>query len=148
MVTLIATNKQALFDYEIIERFDAGVVLTGQEVKSVKGGHINLKASYVTLTGGEVWLFNAHIPLYKKASVVGEYDPYRSRKLLLNRREVEKLMHARTTDGLTIVPLSVYTSHGKVKVEIGIGRGRKQFEKREVLKKRAVVREMQKHLKN
>ena len=147
MVTIIATNKQALFDYDIIEKFDAGLVLSGQEVKSVKGGHINLKGSYVTLIGGEVWLLNAHISLYKKASAVSDYDPYRSRKLLLNKREIEKLMGARATDGLTIVPISVYTNHSKIKVEIGIGRGRRKFEKREVLKKRAIDRDIRATLK-
>lgn len=147
MLTIVANNKQALLDYEILERFEAGIVLFGHEVKSIKLGHINLKGSYVSIIENEIFLINAHVSFYGKSTLIGEYDPYRSRKLLLNKKEVDKLIGAKSAKGLTIMPLSVYTSHSKIKVEIGIGRGRKKYEKREVIKKREIERDIRKELK-
>ncbi|MEA3272546.1 MAG: SsrA-binding protein SmpB [Patescibacteria group bacterium] len=144
----IAINKKALFDYEILEKLEAGLVLTGQEVKSVKNGQINLKGSYVTLKDGEAYLLNAHISPYKKAGILKDYNPTRSRKLLLHKKELTRLIGKSQEKGLTIIPLKVYTKgRGKIKIEIGIGRGKKKYEKRETIKKREVEREIRQKMK-
>lgn len=145
----IAVNKRALFDYEILEKLEAGLVLTGAEVKSVKNGHIGLKGSYVTFKDEEAYLLNAHISPYQKAGKIAGYEPTRTRKLLLNKNELKRFVGRLNEKGLTIVPLKVYTSkHGRIKVEIGLGRGKKQFEKRELIKKREVEREIRSNLKS
>jgi SsrA-binding protein len=144
----IAINKRALFDYEILEKFEAGVILTGAEVKSVKLGHISLKGSYVTFKNNEAYLLNAHISPYQKAGKIVGYDPTQTRKLLLNKSELKRLIGKLSEKGLTIVPLKVYTTRrGRIKVEIGLGRGKKQYEKREIIKKREVDREIRSNLK-
>lgn len=144
---ILATNKRAYYDYEIKEKFEAGIVLFGHEVKSVKTGHINLKGGFVTLkrTGRELpelYLTNAHIPLYKFAGVIKSYDPYRPRKLLLKKNEIKYLVGKRQEQGLTLVPLKIYTKHSLIKLEFGIGKGKKKADKREAIKKRDVEREM------
>lgn len=144
----IAINKRAMFDYEILEKFEAGIVLTGAEVKSVKNRHISLKGSYVTFKNNEAYLLNAHISPYQKAGKIAVYDPTKTRKLLLNKSELKRLIGKLTEKGLTIVPLKVYTTRrGRIKVEIGLGRGKKQYEKRELIKKREVEREIRGQLK-
>lgn len=142
MPTLV-TNRHVKFEYDILKKFEAGIVLSGQEVKSVREGNISLKGAYATVTGNEVWLLNAHIGPYKKAGPLSGYDPTHTRKLLLRRREISELIGAVKTQGLTLVPLSLYTKGRRLKVEIGLARGRKQYEKRDVIKKRAVDREIQ-----
>lgn len=145
----IAINKRALFDYEILEKLEAGVVLTGAEVKSVKNGHISLKGAYVTFRNGEAYLLNAHISPYQKAGKILSYDPTHTRKLLLNKNELKRLIGKLSEKGLTIVPLKVYTTRrGRIKVEIGLGRGKKQFEKRELIKKRETEKEIRRNLKS
>ncbi len=144
---ILATNKRANFDYEIKEKFEAGMVLLGHEVKSVKTGHINLKGAFVTLkrTGRELpelYLTNAHIPLYKFAGAAKSYDPYRPRKLLLKKNEIKYLVGKRQEQGLTLVPLKIYTKHSLIKLEFGVGKGKKKTDKREAIKKRDVEREM------
>lgn len=142
---LITKNKRAFYDYEILEKFEAGIVLTGQEVKSAKAGHINLTGSYVIIRGGEALLVGAQIAPYKFAGRLLNYDPQRTRKLLLKKKELSYLAGKSQEGRLTILPLSVYTkARGKIKVEIGVGRGKKQFEKREVIKKRETEREVRK----
>jgi SsrA-binding protein len=153
----IAINKRALFDYDILEKFEAGIVLTGAEVKSVKNGHISLKGAYVTFKNNEAYLLNAHISPYQKAGFaqrstaegkITGYDPTRTRKLLLNKSELKRLIGKLSEKGLTIVPLKVYTTRrGRLKVEIGLGRGKKLYEKRELIKKREVDREIRSNLK-
>lgn len=144
----LAINKRALFDYQILEKLEAGIVLTGAEVKSVKNGHISLKGSYVTFRNGEAYLLNAHISPYKKSGKIAGYDPTHTRKLLLNKSELKRLIGRSSEKGLTIVPLKVYnTRRGRLKVEIGVGRGKKQFEKREIIKKRETEREIRSRLK-
>ncbi len=143
----ITTNKYALHDYEVLEKLAAGIVLSGAEVKSVRNGTINLKGSYVTIHNGEVFLTGAHIGLYKQAGQHKDYDPYRSRKLLLQKKEIARMIGKLKEKGLTAVPLSVYTSRSRIKVDVGIARGKRQFEKREVLKKRAIDRELRSALK-
>lgn len=133
---LITKNKRAFFDYKILEKLEAGIVLTGQEVKSVKTGHVNLSGAYVTMRDGEAWLLNAHIPPYKKAGPLLGYDPTRSRKLLLKKSELNRLIGVAQTKGLTLIPLTVYTARNHVKIEVGICRGRKKTDKRDLIKKR------------
>ena len=138
----LATNPRAKFDYDILKIFEAGLMLTGQEVKSVRAGNVSLKGAYATLKGEEVWLLNAHISPYKKAGALSGYDPTRTRKLLLRTREIKELIGAIHAQGLTLIPLSLYTRGRRLKVELGLARGRKKYEKREVIKKRAIDREI------
>lgn len=145
---ILAVNKRANFDYEILETYEAGIVLLGQEVKSVKTGHISLQGSFVVLknTGGnnlpEVFLINAHIPLYKFASAATDYDPTRPRKLLIKKNEIKYLIGKKQEQGLTLVPLKIYTKRSFIKLEFGIGRGKKKIDKREAIKKREVDRQI------
>lgn len=144
----LADNKQARFNYETLQEFEVGLELLGHEVKSVRAGQIKLKGAFVRVVGGELWLLNAFIQKYARASVgVADYDPTRSRRLLVRKKELVKLSAASLTKGLTIVPLSVYTRGRFIKMKIAIARGRRQFEKREVLKQRDVDREIRSSLK-
>lgn len=148
MKTII--NKQAKFDYEILDKFEAGLVLNGAEVKSVKSGQINLKGSYVTikhLPKVELYLINAHISKYKPAGVQPDYEPTRSRKLLLHKKEINKLTGILKQKGLTLVPIRVYTKHNRIKLEFGIGRGKKKFEKKESIKNRETKRKIERAMK-
>lgn len=141
----LAANKRAYYDYEILEKLEAGVVLSGQEVKSAKHGNINLAGSYIIIRGGEAYLVGTHIAKYKFAGRLKDYDPQRTRKLLLKKKELSYLAGKSNEKRLTILPLSVYTtSRGRIKLEIGIGRGKKKFEKREMIKEREVGRKIRK----
>ncbi|HVE70627.1 MAG TPA: SsrA-binding protein SmpB [Thermoanaerobaculia bacterium] len=137
---LIASNKKALHDYFILQKFEAGIALTGTEVKSLRGGKANLKDSYVTLKDGEAYLFGAHISPYSHGNLEN-HEPERTRKLLLHKRELEKLKKETTEKGLTVVPLRLYFKGAKVKAEIAVVRGKKQFDKRDTEKKREADRE-------
>jgi SsrA-binding protein len=137
---LIASNKKALHDYFVVQKFEAGIALTGTEVKSLRAGKANLKDSYVTLKDGEAFLFGAHISPYSHGNLEN-HDPERTRKLLLHRRELEKLKKETTEKGLTVVPLRLYFRGAKVKAEIAVVRGKKQYDKRETEKKREADRE-------
>ena len=143
-----AVNKRAHYDYEISDKFEAGLILTGQEVKSAKTGHISLKGSFVTAKGNELFLTNANIPPYKHAGEVKNYDPTRSRKLLLKKSEIKSLIGKSRASGLTLVPIRVYTKKRYVKLEFGVGKGKKEFDKRESIKKREDERKMERTLKN
>lgn len=144
----LAKNKRAFFDYEILERWEAGIILTGAEVKSVKAGQVNLKGSFVVLTEEQPFLINCHIAPYKQAKgTQKDYLPTRTRKLLLNKKEIKSLIGKAAQKGLTLLPLSVYTKKGFVKVEIGLGRGKKKKDKRELLKKKAADREIRRALR-
>ncbi|MGH7805065.1 MAG: SsrA-binding protein SmpB, partial [Candidatus Binatia bacterium] len=127
-------------DYEILETFEAGLVLTGSEVKSLRAGRMNLKDSYARIERGEAFLWNAHISPYAAAASFG-HEPERSRKLLLHREEIEKLAGRVNERGFTVVPLKVYFKNGRAKVELGLGRGRKFEDRREVIKEREQKRE-------
>jgi SsrA-binding protein len=144
----IATNKRAHFDYEILEHFEAGLVLTGMEVKSVKTGHISLKGSFVTRKDNELYLTNASIPLYKFAGEVKNYDPTRPRKILLKKSEIKSLIGKMAVQGLTLVPISVYTKKRLLKLEFGVGKGKKKFDKRNDITKKEVKRKIERTLKN
>ncbi len=142
----LAANSRAKFDYDILAKYEAGIVLQGQEVKSVRAGQVSLKGAYATLKGEEVWLINAHISPYRKAGALKDYDPTRSRKLLLKRREIKELLGKVHADRLTLVPLSLYTRGRRVKVELVLGRRREKDEKREVIKKREIQKDSQQAL--
>ena len=145
---ILATNKQAKFSYEILDTFEAGIVLEGHEVKSVKEGNISLKAAYVSLDAhNELWLKNAAISKYRLAGPLPGYDPERPRKLLLHKKEINSLVGKLQQQGLTIVPISVYTKHNKIKVEVALARGKKKFEKKESLKKKDIERDVQREIK-
>jgi len=137
---VIASNRRAKFDYEITDTLVAGVVLTGAEVKSTKQGHISLKGSYITVNRGELYLFNAHITPYKPASDANA-DPEQPRKLLVHKRELKKLIAARQ-NGDSMVPLRVGIEHGFIKIEVGVGRGRKKTDKRQALRTREASKAM------
>lgn len=135
-MTVIATNKRASFDYTLGERFEAGLVLTGSEVKSVKTGHASLKGSFVTIKGTELYLTNALIPRYAHAHKDTKHDDTRPKKLLLRKREIRSLIGKYRTEGLTLVPLKLYTRKQLVKLEFAIGKGKKSYDKREDIGKR------------
>lgn len=138
----LATNKRARFDYEILDTLEAGIVLTGQEVKSAKTGHMKLQGAFVTVRNNQAWLKNAFIAPYRHAGALDTYEPTQNRKLLLHRREIKKLKAKVDAERLTIVPISAYTKAGQIKIELGLGRGKKQHEKRDTIKKRDLDREV------
>lgn len=138
----LAENRRARFDYDILEEYEAGLELSGQEVKSAKGGKMNLAGAYAVLRGGEAWLLNAQIPPYQPKNAPADYDPARTRRLLLRRGEIKDLLGRLHEKGLSLLPLRAYVKRGLVKLELGLGRSRKSKDKREVLKKRSAEREM------
>lgn len=142
---ILGINKKANYDYQITDKFEAGLVLFGHEVKSAKNKHISLKNAFVTLKNTpaglpELYLTNAHISLYKKASNIPDYEPERPRKLLLKKEEIKKLIGKKQEKGLTLVPIKLYTKHSLIKLEFGIGYGKKKYDKREAIKKRETDR--------
>ena len=140
-IKIIASNRKASHDYFIEDRFEAGIVLLGTEIKSVRAGRVSLREAYVTTDGNEAWLINAHIAPYDPASRMN-HDPKRSRKLLLHKKEIIELFEGIRQKGYTIVPISMYLKSGKAKVEIALARGKKQYDKRRDLAKRDAEREM------
>ncbi|MEK7665342.1 MAG: SsrA-binding protein SmpB [Patescibacteria group bacterium] len=143
----LAYNKRAKFDYEILEEMEAGLKLTGAETKSAKAGHVSFQGAYVSVRGNEAWLKAMHISPYKPAGEQKTYNPTRDRKLLLHKREIKRLIGKSKEAGLTLVPISLYTKGDLVKLSFGIGRGKKQFEKREAIRKREIDREIRAHSK-
>jgi SsrA-binding protein len=146
-MSILAYNKRANFDYEITERFEAGLALFGHEVKAIKTGHVSLKGSFVVTkkadsSSPELYLINAHIPLYERASTVKSYDPTRPRKLLLHKKQIAHLVGKKAEQGLTLVPIRVYTVRNLVKLEFGVGRGKKKYDKRADIKKREIDRQV------
>jgi len=146
-MTVIATNKRAGFDFALEGRFEAGLVLTGAEVKSVKTGHASLKGSFVTVKGGELYLTNALIPRYAHAHRDTAHDATRPRKLLLRKREIRSLIGKSRTEGLTLVPIRLYTRKQLVKLEFAIGKGKKAYDKRSDIGKREAKRRIERTLK-
>lgn len=146
-IKIISDNRQARFLYEILETFEAGVQLVGTEVKSIRAGKVNLRDGYALLRNGEVLLINVHISPYDASSEYFNHDPRRSRKLLMNRKEINKLIGQVEQKGLTLVPLKMYFKGSWVKVSIGLGKGKKLHDKREDLKRRQDQREMQRAVK-
>ncbi len=144
--TLIARNKKAYYNFEILEDLEAGLVLRGTEVKSLRERRVNLKESYARIKGGEVWLEGCHISPYSHGNI-SNHDPIRPRKLLLHKREIRRLLAKVMEKGWTLVPLSLYFSKGKVKVRIALARGKQSHDKREAKKRRMVEREIEAELK-
>jgi SsrA-binding protein len=145
-VKVVATNRKAYHDYSVEETHEAGIVLTGTEIKSVRSGSVNLRDSYAQVRNGELWLLNVHIAPYEPASRQN-MDPYRDRKLLLHRGEIMRLMGRAQEKGLTLVPLRMYLKNNHAKVEIGLVRGKKQYDKREAIAKRESAREIDRAIK-
>lgn len=142
----VVSNRRALHDYEILERYEAGIVLTGAEVKSLRGGHGSLREAYARVRDGELWIEGFHIPPYEQAMDKSRTDPVRVRKLLLHRGEIERLIGTTAEKGLALVPLRVYFTHGIAKLELGLGRGKRQFEKRQAIAEREHQREIEREL--
>ncbi len=145
-VLLIQDNKQARFNYQIVETFEAGLVLTGSEVKSIRAKNIQLKDAYISFQHKEAFLQNAHISEYK-ASSYNNHQPERLRKLLLNKHELEEIFAALREKGLTCIPLKIYFKNGRVKVEIGLAKGKKTHDKRESIKKQDADRQLRRATK-
>ncbi|KKR61287.1 SsrA-binding protein [Candidatus Nomurabacteria bacterium RIFCSPHIGHO2_01_FULL_39_220] len=137
-----AENRKARFNYEILEKYEAGIELLGSEVKSVRGGQMSLEGAFVIVRGGEVYLINTNIPPYQAKNSPKDYDQLRNRKLLLTKKEIAELAGNEKNKSLTIVPISVYNKGRKIKVEIALVKGKKKFDKRETLKKRDTDREI------
>jgi len=138
---IVSTNKKARFNYEIIEKVEAGIVLKGTEVKSIRNRNVSIGESYAQIKDDEVFLHNLHISPYEQGNREN-HDPIRVRKLLLHKREIKKLVAKIQQKGLSLVPLSIYLRKGKIKVELGIGRGKRLVDKREAIKKKTIEREI------
>ncbi|MBW4647583.1 MAG: SsrA-binding protein SmpB [Kastovskya adunca ATA6-11-RM4] len=145
---IVSDNRQARFLYEILETFEAGIELKGTEVKSIRAGKVNLRDGYGLIRNREAWLLNVHISPYQSSSDYFNHDPRRTRKLLLHRKEINKLIGKVEQEGLTLVPLKMYLKRGLVKVTLGLARGKKLHDKRESLKKRQDEREMARVMKH
>lgn len=143
---IITTNKRAYFDYEILEKYEAGIELKGFEVKSIKNGRINFAGSYAIVKNNEIWLLNTDIPAYQPKNTPMDYDSKRTRRLLLTKLEIKNLIGKIHEKGLTLLPLKAYTKNGKVKIEIGLAKSRKKYDKRELIKKRDIERETGRNL--
>jgi SsrA-binding protein len=143
---VVARNRRARFDYRIEDTYEAGLVLTGTEVKSLRAGRASLTDGFAQISDGEVWLHNVHIPQYTEGTWTN-HEPRRTRKLLLHRKEIEKLSSRTAEQGLTLVPLSLYFNEGKAKVELGLGRGKRTYDKRHDLASRDAAREMDRALR-
>lgn len=139
-IKVVSTNKKARFEYFILETFEAGLVLKGTEIKSVRNGQISLQEAYVRTNGSEIWLVGAHVAPYEHASAY-QHDPKRERKLLMHKKEIRKIWDEVRIKGMTIVPIRVYLKAGKAKLEIGLAKGKKQYDKRESIKQKDIERE-------
>ncbi len=143
---IVSTNKKARFNYEIIEKIEAGIALKGTEVKSIRNRNVSIGESYAQIKDDEVFLHNLHISPYEQGNREN-HDPIRVRKLLLHKHEIKKLVAKTQQKGLSLVPLSIYLRKGKIKVELGIGRGKRLVDKREAIKKKAIEREIERIVK-
>jgi SsrA-binding protein len=146
LMKIYSENKKALFDYEILEKFEAGLVLFGQEVKSIKTGHINLSGSYVSLASGEPFLLGVKVPPYQPNNAGADYNEERQKKVLLNKKEIDYLIGKTKTKGFSLIPLKVYDNNGRIKLEFGLARGKKKYDKKEKIKSRDIQRETDREL--
>jgi len=144
---VLAENKKAYYNYDILEKFEAGIVLTGQEVKSIKTRRASLAGNYIAIKNEELFWIGANIPPYQPKNTPSDYEPGRARKLLLKKSEIKYLIGKSKQKGLTLIPLKIYTKEGKIKLEFGVGKGRKRIDKRELIKKREFEREKQRIFK-
>lgn len=140
-IKMVASNRKARFEFEILDKIEAGIVLLGTEVKSVREGHISLQESYAVVTNGEMWLEGCTIQPYAQGNI-NNHEPTRPRKLLLHKKEMQKLAQRVAEKGLTLVPLSIYFKASKLKVELGVARGKKLHDKRDSIKKRDTERNL------
>jgi len=147
-MNIYSENKKAYFDYEILEKFEAGLVLIGQEVKSIRNGKINLSGSYVVFKNNEPNLIGAKIPPYQVKNAPADYNSERLRKLLLNKKEIDYLAGKVNEKGFSLIPLKVYDKGGRIKLEFGLAKGKKKFNKKETIKKRDVKRDIDRELKS
>ncbi|MBI2644403.1 MAG: SsrA-binding protein SmpB [Candidatus Wildermuthbacteria bacterium] len=146
-MTDFAENRKAYFNYEILEKFEAGIVLNGQEVKSIKLGRAQLAGSYIVPRGNELFLVGVTIPPYQPRNALSSYDPQRSRKLLLHKKELSYLMGKAKERGLTLVSLRLYNKNAQIKIEFALAKGKKQYDKRETIRRREAEREMKRALR-
>lgn len=144
-IKVVATNRKARHDYIIEDTYEAGIALLGSEIKSIRAGQVNLRDSYATIRDGEVWLLNAHISAYQQASYQN-HEPRRERKLLMHRREINRLTGKLQEKGLTLVPLRIYLKNSRAKVELGLARGKKTFDKRQTLREKSDRRQIERAL--
>lgn len=143
----LISNRHAHHSYEILDTFEAGIVLSGSEVKSLRGGNGSLQEAFVAQEDGGLSVVRMYLPPYQPKNAGPGYDPYHARRLLLRRDQMQSLIRKKATEGLTVIPLSLYEKHGLIKVELGLARGKKLHDKRETLKKRDAEREMRRTLK-
>lgn len=143
---VFSENKKALFDYEVLEKFEAGLVLFGQEVKSIRTGHINLAGTYVSLASGEPFLLGSRIPPYQPNNAGAGYKEERERKLLLNKKEIDYLAGKTKTKGFSLIPLKIYDNNGRIKLEFGLAKGKKKYDKKEKIKSRDIERDTNREL--
>ena len=146
-MAILAKNKKAYFNYQILEKFEAGLVLIGQEVKSIKSGRVNLAGSYVVIKNGEAYLIGCNVPPYQPKNAPPDYNPGRSRKLLLKKAEIKHLIGKSRQKGLTLMPLRMYTKRGRIKLEFSITKGKKEIDKRELIKKRETERKIKRAIR-
>ncbi len=144
---IYATNQKAHFDYRVLETLEAGLVLTGHEVKSIRAGRCSIKGAYVKILSNEAWLLGATVSPYQAGNVPPDYDQQRSRKLLLKKKELNYLTGKSQEKGLTLVPVKLYNKNGLIKLEVGVGQGKKKADKREKIAKREVQRKIERALK-
>ena len=146
-MSILAENRKSSYDYEFLETYEAGLVLLGFEVKAIKTGRVSLQGSFVTLKSGELYLTNANIPAYQAANVYLDYEPTRSRKLLLKKSEIASLIGKLKAKGLTLIPIKLYTKRGKIKLEFAVAKGKRKIDKRESIKRRDIEREIGRKLR-
>ena len=144
----ITVNRKAFHDYFIEEEYEAGIVLSGSEIKSLRGGRVNLRGSYARVDNDEVWLVDAHISAYEQSGTLFNHDPMRARKLLLHRREISRLAGKLNAKGLTLVPLDLHWSGRRAKVKLGVARGKKLYDKRDSIAERDATRELARVVKS
>ncbi|MDO8560973.1 MAG: SsrA-binding protein SmpB [bacterium] len=145
---IYSVNKRALFDYEVLEKYEAGIELFGFEVKAIKNGRVNLAGSYVVIKGSEAWLINASIPPYQAKNTPANYDPDRSRKLLLHKSEIKELIGKTAEKGLTLVPIRVYDKKSRIKIELALARHKQGRDKRQAIREREDARKIERAIKN
>lgn len=144
---LIAQNRKARYEYSILDTIEAGVVLKGTEIKSIRAGRINLKDGYAGIRNGEIWLYNVHIAPFEQGNQFN-HDPVRTRKLLIKKKQIDRLVGEVKQNGVTLIPLKVYIKNGFAKVLIGLAKGKKQYDKRETIKRRDQERQMRRAVKD
>ena len=145
---IYSENRKAGFDYEVLEKFEAGMVLFGQEVKSIKTGHINLSGSYVSINTGEPFLLGVKVPPYQPNNAGADYNQERQKKLLLNKKEIDYLIGKTKTKGFSLIPLKIYDNNGRIKLEFALAKGKRKYDKKEKIKDRDVDREVNRELRS